>query len=47
MTTYLKLRSDIEVEVRYNLTDPNDYSTYPDGSDAEWDRATMIFWFNK
>lgn len=47
MTTYLKLRSDVEVEVRYNLTDPTDYGTTPDGSDAHWDRDAMIFWFNK
>jgi len=47
MATYLKLRSDIEVEVRLNLTDPTDYDTTPDGSDAHWDRASMLFWFNK
>ena len=47
MATYLKLRSDIEVEVRYNLTDPTDYGSTPDGSDARWDRASVLFWFNK
>jgi len=47
MDTYLKLRSDIEVEVRYNLTDPTDYGVTPDGSDARWDRASILFWFNK
>jgi len=44
---YLKLRSDVEIDVRYQLADPNDYDTYPDASDSGWDRDTIIFWFNK
>jgi len=47
MTTYLKLRSDIEEDVRLQLADPNDYSADPDASDSHWDRDTIIFWFNK
>ena len=44
--TYLKLRSDIEAAVRLELTDPTVYGTTPDGSDAHWDRATLLYWFN-
>jgi len=47
MSTYLKLRSDVEVAVRLELSDPTDYGTTPDGSDAHWDRGTILFWFNK
>lgn len=47
MTTYLKMRSDIEVDVRYELNDPNDYATDPDASDSHWDRDTLIYWLNK
>ncbi len=47
MATYLKLRSDVEIAVRLELSDPTTYSTTPDGTDAHWDRTTMLFWFNK
>jgi len=44
---FLKLRTEIEKQVRLNLHDPNDYDTYPTGSDAHWDRDTMLFFFNR
>ena len=47
MAQYLKLRSDVEVAVRLELSDPTDYNAMPDGSDARWNRDTMLFWFNK
>lgn len=43
---YLKMRSDIEVAVRDALNDPNDYTTYPDGSDSRWTRADMLYYLN-
>lgn len=46
MPTYLKMRSDIEVAVRLELTDPTNYGTTPDGTDAHWDRTTFIYWLN-
>jgi len=46
VATYLKLRSDIEVAVRDALTDPTDYSGTPDGTDARWNRETLLYWFN-
>ena len=44
---YLKFRSDVELEVRRLLADPNDYSSDPDASESHWDRDDMIFWLNK
>ena len=44
---FLKMRSEIELDVRALLHDPNDYDTYADGSDARWNRETMLLWLNR